>query len=134
MTDPLENFAIFLIQCNKTYSDQGEYKSESVDLLITFHPAEEDQRRGIFDANLDLIYAAQARYDSGQTTYDLRINCFGDLSFEEFASTRLGGGTLAANLDRDIDPDIVPVTERIVTSRCANAPNQISSFRWNLDS
>ena len=121
MADPLENFAIFLIQCNKTYSDQGEYKSESVDLLITFHPAEEDQRRGIFDANLDLIYAAQARYDSGQTTYDLRINCFGDLSFKEFVSTRLGGGTLAGNLDRDLDPNIVPVTERIVTSRCVIA-------------
>ena len=121
MTDPLENFAIFLTQCNKVYNDQGEYKSGSLDLLITFHPAEEDQRRGIFDANLDLIYAAQARYDSGQTTYDLRINCFGDLSFEEFASTRLGGGTLAGNLDRDLDPNIVPVTERIVTSRCVIA-------------
>ena len=56
---------------------------------------EEDIRRGIFETNVDFVRRGQLEFDTGARSYDLRINCFGDLSFEEFGKQRLGFGTLA---------------------------------------
>ena len=49
-------------------------------------------------------------FDSGERTYDMKMNCLGDLSFGEFANQYLGFGTLGGN-NVDIEPSIEPVTE-----------------------
>ena len=67
----------------------------------------------MFTSNVERIRAGQLAFDLGQRSYDQRINCFGDLSFEEFATQYLGLGTLPGD-SGVVDDSIVPETERIV--------------------
>ena len=61
---------------------------------------EEDLRRTIFEKNIGIIRGVNAEFDSGQSSYDLRVNCFGDLELEEFARDYLGLGVLSKDLLR----------------------------------
>lgn len=76
--DPNENFDTFLITCGKAYVDQLEM----------------DQRRGIFEKNVEIIREVNEAFDNGRSSYELRVNCFGDLELEEFATEYLGLGVL----------------------------------------
>ena len=81
---------------------------------------EENRRRDIFASNLDIIKRGQFGYDNGQTSYDLKINCAGDLTAEEFASRYLGQGYLKGDgpgvfIDPNIDPE--QFRKRIVRSK-----------------
>ena len=77
--DPNENFEVFLANCGKNYADQLEM----------------DRRRGIFEKNVEIIREANRAFDAGQLSYELRVNCFGDLELEEFARENLGVGLLS---------------------------------------
>ena len=68
-------------------------------------------------------------YDRGERSYDVEINCFGDLTFREFGTSFTGFGVLAGD-NADVDDTIVPQTERIVLSR---QPRQITKFPKSLD-
>ena len=46
--------------------------------FLLLFPAEEEERRQIFQENLVRIRARNAEFDRGQTSYELRVNCFGD--------------------------------------------------------
>ena len=83
-------------------------------------------------SNLEIIKRGQFRFDKTPTTYDLKMNCAGDLSFEEFVSQYLGQGALAGDgpdafIDPNIDPEIF--TQRIVRSR----RRDYQSFPTELD-
>ena len=67
----------------------------------------------MFTSNLESVKNGQFAFDNGGGSYDLQVNCFGDLSFEEFVEEYLGQGQLAGDSEV-IDPSIVPVTQRIV--------------------
>ena len=83
--------------------------AKKVKIILTFLAAE-DERRGIFEGNVALIRAANDRYDRGLTSYELGVNCFGDVRydtgrdapsdedkhfrFEEFVTENLGLGVL----------------------------------------
>ena len=54
-----------------------------------------DRRREIFERNVEIIREANRAFDSGQLSYELRVNCFGDLELEEFARENLGFGLLS---------------------------------------
>ena len=72
-------------------------------------------------------------FDRGLRTYDQRINCFGDLTFEEFGRTNTGFGILggdAAVTEENIG--IEPVTERIVPETRREYIQQASSLDWSL--
>ena len=77
--DANENFDVFKETCGKNYVDQ----------------LEEDSRRSIFERNVNIIRDGNAAYDSGQTSYFLRVNCFGDLEFQEFVDISIGFGILS---------------------------------------
>ena len=77
--DPNENFEVFLANCGKNYADELEM----------------DRRRGIFEKNVEIIREANRAFDAGQLSYELRVNCFGDLALEEFARENLGLGLLS---------------------------------------
>ena len=68
-------------------------------------------------------------FDRGERSYDVEINCFGDLTFREFGTSFTGFGVLAGD-NADVDDTIVPQTERIVPSR---QPRQIKpeSLDWS---
>ena len=38
-----------------------------------------DQRRAIFQDNLALIRARNYQFDRGQSSYELGVNCYGDM-------------------------------------------------------
>ena len=52
--------------------------AKKVKIILTFLAAE-DERRGIFEGNVALIRAANDRFDRGLTSYELGVNCFGDV-------------------------------------------------------
>ena len=77
-------------------------------------------RQNIFTSNVEMVRRGQFGFDNGQTTYDLQVNCFGDLSFTEFAAQYLGQGSLGGDgpdvfIDPNIDPEIF--TQKIVRTR-----------------
>ena len=95
---------------------------------------EEDFRREMFTFNVEnRVRNGQRLFDLGQRTYDQRINCFGDLSFEEFGTQYLGFGTLGGD-SVDIDDSIVPQTERIIDNirRHYVHRRQGGSLDWSL--
>ena len=95
---------------------------------------EEDFRREMFTFNVEnRVRNGQRLFDLGQRTYDQRINCFGDLSFEEFGTQYLGFGTLGGD-SVDIDDSIVPQTERIIDNIRRNYVHrrQGGSLDWSL--
>ena len=47
------------------------------------------RRRTMFTSNLEIVNNMQFAFDNGQSSYDLRVNCFADLSFEEFGAGKL---------------------------------------------
>ena len=55
---------------------------------------EKNNRRKIFAANLERVKKGQMAYDSGERSYDVEVNCFGDLTFKEFGTSNTGFGTL----------------------------------------
>ena len=94
---------------------------------------EENRRRDIFTSNLEIIRRGQFGFDNGQTTYDLKMNCAGDLSFEEFVNQYLGQGSLAGDgpgvfIDPNIDPEIF--TRRIVRSRRRDYQDFPTELDW----
>ena len=86
VSDPNENFDTFLITCGKAYVDQLEM----------------DQRRGIFEKNVEIIREVNEAFDNGRSSYQLRVNCFGDLELEEFATENLGLGLLSKASRKDM--------------------------------
>ena len=54
-----------------------------------------DQRKEIFERNVGIIRDVNAAFDNGESSYELRVNCFGDLELEEFAREYLGLGVLS---------------------------------------
>ena len=65
----------------------------SHDTLVLF-VGEKNSRRKIFAANLERVKKGQMAYDSGERSYDIEINCFGDLTFKEFGTGNTGFGSL----------------------------------------
>ena len=66
-------------------------------------------------------------------TYDLRINCFGDQTFEEFGSTNTGFGILGGDAAvTEENRGIEPLTERIVPEIRRDYIQQASSLDWSL--
>ena len=63
--------------------------------------------------------------------YDMKMNCFGDLSFEEFASQYLGFGVLGGN-NIDIDPGIEPVTEFNIDTITRRNYQASEGLDWSL--
>ena len=64
----------------------------------------------IFTSNRAKVRRGQFEFDSGQATFDQKINCFSDLNFTEFANQYLGQGQLAGDgegvfIDPNIDPE-----------------------------
>merc|ERR1712038_686830 len=49
----------------------------------------ESERRAVFEKNMDLIEAHNAKYEKGLSTYKMGINQFTDLTYEEFSNTVL---------------------------------------------
>ena len=98
---------------------------------VLFHISEEAlRRREIFNQNLALVRQGQLNFANGLTTYDLRINSFADLTFDEFGALWTGQGQLAGP-DDFIDPSIVPVTKRIIRSRRRQFSQLSASLDWN---
>ena len=89
-----------------------------------------DLRRTMFTSNLEIVNNMQFAFDNGQSSYDLRVNCFADLSFEEFGAGWTGQGQLAGD-SADIDPSIVPVTQRIVRTGRRNYNNFPTQLDWS---
>ena len=87
-------------------------------------------RRGIFTFNVDRIRDGQLLFDRGLRSYDLRINCLGDLTFEEFGSRYTGFGVLGG--DNTAIDGIEPVSERIFPETHRNYVQQASSLDWSL--
>ena len=94
---------------------------------------ERNMRRNIFDVNVERVRNGQMAFDLGLRSYDQRINCFGDLSFEEFGTQYLGLGILGGD-SADIDTSIVPQTERIIDNIRRNYVHrrQGGSLDWSL--
>ena len=89
--------------------------NEFIDYIVD----EENMRQNIFTSNVEMVRRGQFGFDNGQAAYDLQVNCFGDLSFTEFAAQYLGHGQLAGDgPDVVIDPNINPeiFTQKIVRS------------------
>ena len=87
------------------------------------------QRHHIFQENLALIRARNAEYDRGWTNYELRINCYGDMTLDEFAQENLGLGLLGVSGTK-------PVTERLRRFHRRNdysAANLPRSVDWNAE-
>ena len=53
------------------------------------------QRKEIFERNVGIIRDVNTAFDNGESSYELRVNCFGDLELEEFAREYLGLGVLS---------------------------------------
>ena len=103
----------------KTTSIKVNMKSKKLSYNYNIDADEENRRRDIFASNLEIIRRGQSGFDNGQTTFDLKINCAGDLSFEEYAARYLGQGALAGDgpgvfIDPNIDPE--QFRKRIVRS------------------
>ena len=94
---------------------------------------EENIRRNIFNLNVERVRNGKMGFDLGLRSYDQRINCFGDLSFEEFGTQYLGLGILGGD-SADIDDSIVPQTEKIVNKirRSYVHRRQGGSLDWSL--
>ena len=65
------------------------------------------------------------------TTIVMKMNCFGDLSFGEFASQYLGFGVLGGN-NIDIDPGIEPVTEFNIDTITRRNYQASEGLDWSL--
>ena len=61
----------------------------------------------------------------------MKMNCFGDLSFGEFASQYLGFGVLGGN-NIDIDPGIEPVTEFNIDTITRRNYQASEGLDWSL--
>ena len=80
-----------------------------------------------------MVRRGQFGFDNGQKTYDLRFNCFGDLTFPEFATQYLGHGQLAGDgpgvfIDPNIDPELF--SQRIVRTRRRDYHRFPPSLDW----
>ena len=131
--DPNEDFDTFVQNCNKSYISQGKYKSKT-NLLYNSNidVDEENRRRDIFTSNLEIIKRGQFGFDNGQTSYDLKVNCAGDLTVEEFAARYFGQGQLAgAGPGVFIDPNIDP--EQFRKSITRTRRRDYHSFPAELD-
>ena len=97
---------------------------------MIFLPDERNRRREIFAENVEIIKQGQFEFDNGLATYDLKVNDFTDLTFEEFANLYLGQGQLGGD-DVFIDPNIDPeqFRRRIVRS----GRRDYNSFPSHLD-
>ena len=97
---------------------------------MIFLSDERNRRRDIFAENVEIIKQGQFEFDNGLATYDLKVNDFTDLTFEEFANRYLGQGQLGGD-DVFIDPNIDPeqFTQRIVRS----GRRDYNSFPSHLD-
>ena len=92
---------------------------------------EEDLRMGLFLSNVEMVKNGQFLFDSGQRTYDMKMNCFGDLSFGEFASEYLGFGVLGGN-NIDIDPGIEPLTQFNIDTITRRNYRTSEGLDWSL--
>ena len=95
---------------------------------------ERNSRFDIFTSNLDTVRRGQFEFDNGLATFDLRINCFSDLNFTEFATQYLGQGQLAGDgpgvfIDPDIDPE--QFRKRIVRTGRRDYHSFPSHLDWN---
>ena len=99
---------------------------------MIFLTDERNRRREIFAENVEIIKQGQFEFDNGLATYDLKVNDFTDLTFEEFASQYLGQGQLGGD-DVFIDPNIDPeqFTRRIVRSGRRDYYSVPSHLDWN---
>lgn len=91
-------------------------------------------RKDIFTKNLEMVKNGQFGFDNGQTTFDLQVNCFGDLTFTEFAAQYLGHGQLAGDgpdvvIDPNIDPEIF--SQRIVRTGRRDYHSFPSQLDWH---
>ena len=80
-----------------------------------------------------MVRRGQFGFDNGQKTYDLQVNCFGDLTFPEFAAQFLGHGQLAGDgegvfIDPNIDPELF--SQRIVRTRRRDYHSFPRSLDW----
>ena len=70
-----------------------------------------------------MVKESQAAFEKGTRAFALKMNCYADLSLEDFAEGYTGQGQLAGEGEAGggsahvIDPDIVPVTQRIVRAK-----------------
>ena len=117
-TAPIETFETFVTICNKNYDSPGEKKTKkSIEKNNYFSFLEEEtKRREIFTKRLERVILRQCEFDDKDRSYDSEINCFSDLTPEEFARLYTGQGSLAGGvcgngapsifLDPNIDPHI----------------------------
>ena len=47
-------------------------------------------RKDIFEMNVEKVRRGQLLFNSGQRSYNQKINCFGDLTFSEYGSKYTG--------------------------------------------
>ena len=90
---------------------------------------ERDFRKQIFKSTLERVKKGQLAFDRGERSYDVQINYFSDLTFEEFGTSFTGFGILGGD-NADIDDSIVPETQRIISFR---QPRQIDEYPESLD-
>ena len=109
------------------------FKGEKLTLLLIFLSDERNRRRDIFAENVAIIKQGQFEYDNGLATYDLKVNDFTDLTFEEFAEQYLGQGQLAGDgpgvfIDPNIDSE--QFGRRIVRSGRRDYNSFPSHLNW----
>ena len=101
-----------------------------------------DRRRGIFEKNVGIIREANREFDAGRSTYELRVNCFGDLQLEEFAQEYLGLGLLSMLVLRKCimflmyisEGEGAPVNEEALLRRASSANRRLySALPYSID-
>ena len=121
---PIETFEFFVIVCNKTYDSPGEKPKKKHQHQLKNYLSileEEKERRKIFSETLETVILRQCEFDNKDRTYDSGINCFSDLTAQEFAARFTGQGSLGGGVCRNgesnfnIDPNLDPYifSERI---------------------
>ena len=109
------------------------FKGGKLTLLLIFVSDERNRRRDIFAENVAIIKQGQFEFDNGLATYDLKVNDFTDLTFEEFAEQYLGQGQLGGDgpgtfIDPNIDPE--QFRRRIVRSGRRDYYSFPSHLNW----
>ena len=79
---------------NSQHDDGDTYKALLIQIYMYLYADERNSRRKIFLSNLARVKEGQKAFDLGQRSYDVEINCFGDMSFREFGTSNTGFGVL----------------------------------------
>ncbi|XP_025017119.1 cathepsin L1-like [Tetranychus urticae] len=88
--------SIVLLACLAlTFASEVDYKSEFNQFKINHnknyaHPKEEAYRFQVFSSNLKKITEHNKRHANGLETYDMGVNAYTDLTFDEFSKAFLG--------------------------------------------